>query len=291
MPYIEERVESLEETAERLLKLSEQILQSIKESEKIREREKKEWDERFEKERQERERQYKEWLERFERERQEREKQHQEWLERFERERQEKERQHQEWLERFEREKQEREEQRKKDWEEWNKKLEEERKQWDKKFEQQRREDRKKWEEMVLRLRTLVEDIVAPNIETIAKKYFGCVDVEFDGLRIKKRHSTEKGKIKEFDFILICENIILVNETKANPKPEYAKEFVEFIKSGEFWEYFPEYKNKRLVPIFSTLYMPENIVKYLTDNGIYAMAMKGDEMDILNFNEILGRQL
>lgn len=223
----------------------------------------------------------------------------------------------------LEAERQDREEQRKKDWEEWKRKLEEERiqkekewdaklqkeregwnrkleeekrqceeerrkawEEWERRFQQQKIEDRKKWEEMVMRLGTLVEDTVAPNIETIAKKYFGCVDVEFDGLRIKKRHSTEKGKVKEFDFILVCEDIILVNETKANPRPEYAKEFVEFIKSGELWEYFPEYKNKRLIPVSSTLYMPENIVRYLTDNGIYAMGMKGDEMDILNFQEL-----
>ncbi|MCX7760171.1 MAG: hypothetical protein N2Z81_03200 [Hydrogenothermaceae bacterium] len=285
MAYIEERVESLEETADKLLELVRELYKSIKESEIQREKDRQEWEKRMKEVEEKREKDRQEWNEKFERERKEWnekfEREKQEWNAKFEREKQEWnekfEREKQEWNEKFEREKQQREEEFKKSQQEW-----------DRKFEQQKREDRKKWEEMVLRLGTLVEDIVAPNIETIAKKYFGCVDVIFDGIRIKKRHFADRGKRREFDFILVCDDVILLNETKANPRPEYAKEFVEFVKSGEFWDYFPEYRDKKLIPIFSTLYMPEDIVSYLTKNKIYALAMKGDEMDILNYNEVSG---
>ena len=46
--------------------------------------------------------------------------------------------------------------------------------------------------------------------------------------------------------------------------------------------YFTEYKKKKLIPIFASLYLSEDIVKYLSKNKIYAMAMKDDIMDILN---------
>ncbi len=37
------------------------------------------------------------------------------------------------------------------------------------------------------------------------------------------------------------------------------------------------------MPVFASLYMGDDIVSYLTKNKIYAMAIKEDTMDILNF--------
>ncbi len=122
-------------------------------------------------------------------------------------------------------------------------------------------------------------------MKNIAKKYFGCVDVDMEAVRFKKR-SIKTKQHREFDYILICNDILLINETKSNPRSEYAKEFVDFIKSGEIWDYFEEYKDKKLIPIFSTLHLPNNVLSYLTSNNIYAVAMKGDEMDVLNYNEV-----
>lgn len=35
-----------------------------------------------------------------------------------------------------------------------------------------------------------------------------------------------------------------------------------------------QYKGKRIMPVFASLYMGDNIVSYLTKNKIYAMAIK-----------------
>jgi len=53
------------------------------------------------------------------------------------------------------------------------------------------------------------------------------------------------------------------------------------VKAGEFFSYFPEYKGMKLIPVFSSLYLSDSVVTYLSKNKIYAMAMKGDTMDIL----------
>ncbi|MBI3593100.1 MAG: hypothetical protein HY099_06445, partial [Nitrospirae bacterium] len=55
---------------------------------------------------------------------------------------------------------------------------------------------------------------------------------------------------------------------------------------NEFYDYFPEYKGKKLIPIFASLYLQDDVVKYLTKNGIYAMAIKEDTMDLLNYENI-----
>ena len=143
----------------------------------------------------------------------------------------------------------------------------------------------KQWGELANKLGTLVEDIIAPALPDIVKKYFNC-DIDDFMIRRKKKHSKDRSKVREFDVIILCNDTVILDETKSTPRYEYVKEFIEFVKSGEFFEYFPEYIGKKFIAIFSTLNMPRDIIEYLTKSGIYAMGMKGDYMDILNYHEI-----
>ncbi|MBF0468159.1 MAG: hypothetical protein HQK61_04630, partial [Desulfamplus sp.] len=73
--------------------------------------------------------------------------------------------------------------------------------------------------------------------------------------------------------------------TKATARETYVDEFVKLLNE-EIYNYFPEHRKKRLIPIFSCLNIPENIQNRLTKANIYAMAMGSDTMDILNFDRI-----
>ena len=163
-------------------------------------------------------------------------------------------------------------------------KLEKDRKRWEEEFKAWRAEMNKKWGEVTIKLGTFAEDMVAPNIKGIAKQYFGCEEFDFFAVRIKKRHSTDKSKRREFDCIAVCDNIVILNETKAKPKVEYIDDFIKVLE--EFYEYFPEYRGKKLIPVFASLYLPDDLVRYLTKNRVYAMAMKEDTMDLLNYEEL-----
>lgn len=143
-----------------------------------------------------------------------------------------------------------------------------------------RRDMNKKWGEMANKMGTVVEDIVAPNIPRIAQEYFKCQNAEFFGLRVTKRNSKDKSKSREFDIIAVYDDKIIINETKSSPRIDYIHEFIEILR--EIYDYFPEYREKKIIPIFSSLYIPDNIVSYLSRMRIYAMAMKDDTMDILN---------
>ena len=143
------------------------------------------------------------------------------------------------------------------------------------------KEQNRRWGELANKMGTIVEDIVAPNIPRVAREYFGCEDIDFFAVRIEKRDK-KRNVTREFDIIALCGNKVILNETKSTPRQNYLKDFVEFVKKGEFFKYFPEYKGMELIPIFSSLYLSDTMVKYLTKNKIYAMAMKGDTMDILN---------
>ena len=146
----------------------------------------------------------------------------------------------------------------------------------------------RKWGELANRLGTLAEDIVAPNLVPVARKYFNCQGEPLDFMSRRIRaHSKEAGRSREFDAIAVFADTVILSETKSTPRSEYVKDFVQMI--SEFFDYFPEHAGKKLVPIFASLNMEENIIKQATKNKIYVMALKGDTMEILNYHEVSGK--
>jgi len=52
-------------------------------------------------------------------------------------------------------------------------------------------------------------------------------------------------------------------------------------------DYFPEYKDKELIPIFASLVFDDNLIKYASRKGLYLMAYREwDYMDIINFDMV-----
>ena len=141
----------------------------------------------------------------------------------------------------------------------------------------------RQWGDLANKLGTVVEDMVAPNIPRIAKTYFGCPDLDYIAVRVKKKSCKNKAKRKEFDVIAVCEGIFILNETKSSPETRDIDRFAQFIQSSELFDYFPEYEGYRICPVFSSLYLDECLVTYLTRKGIYALTLKDDTMDIVNF--------
>ena len=159
-------------------------------------------------------------------------------------------------------------------------------------FKDEMREDRqkiyKKRGEIANKMGTVVEDIVAPNIPSIAKQYFHGKDMEFFGLRVTKRDLKNKANSREFDVIAVFDDKLLINETKTTPRIDYIDAFKETL--SEIYDYFPEYSGKKIIPIFSSLYIPDKVAMYLTKMKMYAMAMKDDSMELLNYEDIAANQ-
>ncbi len=145
-------------------------------------------------------------------------------------------------------------------------------------------ETNKKWGELANKMGTLVEDMVAPNIPSIAGEYFGDKDFDFSAVRILKKNIRDTSMRREFDIIAVSAGNFIINETKSKLRPEDVREFANLLE--EIHDYFPECKDKKIIPIISSLYIPENIKKHLTKNRIYAMSMKEGTMDLLNFEQI-----
>ena len=144
-----------------------------------------------------------------------------------------------------------------------------------------RREMNKKWGELANRIGSIAEDIAAPGLLGVVHRHFlKDPDKRMDTIYI--RNIKDKEKIREFDAIAVTDEFFFLCEIKSNPKSEYVKEFIDLVKNGGVYEYFPEYQEKNLVPVFSSFQLPQNVIKTLSRHKILAMAMGEEHMEILN---------
>ena len=156
------------------------------------------------------------------------------------------------------------------------------RKEFKDEMKQDRKELYKQWGKLSDKLGSIVEDMVAPNIKSIGEKYFNLIDCIDFGIRRIRKHSKDRGKEKEFDIIAVYDNVIILNETKSTPRMDYINDFIDFIKNREFYEYFPEYFDKKIIPVFASFSIPEHMVKHISGHNILAMVMGDENMDIIN---------
>ena len=144
----------------------------------------------------------------------------------------------------------------------------------------------RQWGDLANKMGTVVEDIVAPNMRGIARRYFGCADLDYLAIRVRKRSTTDRSRRREFDAVAACDSAFILNETKSSPELRDIDKLAAFVDSGELYDYFPEYKDFRIIPIYASLYLNEEFTAYATRRGIYALTMKDDTMAIVNFEEI-----
>ena len=138
--------------------------------------------------------------------------------------------------------------------------------------------------ELANQLGTVVENIVAPNIPRMAKEFFGFSDIEDFMVRRQVRNKHDCSKRREFDVIAVGEDAVIINETKSKTRIGYVDDFIELL--DQVFDYFPEYAEKKIIPIFASLYLDESVINYLTQNRIYAMTMGGETMEIVNFQQM-----
>jgi hypothetical protein len=139
----------------------------------------------------------------------------------------------------------------------------------------------KQWGELANKMGTLVEDIIAPAVRPVFEKYFNCQISDFSVNRRKKI-----GDLKgEFDIIAISDKHAFVVEVKSRPKREYLYEFINNLE--KFKKLFPEYADKQLISVFSSLRFDDELIKLAIQEKIYLLAYREWEyMDILNFEQI-----
>ncbi len=131
----------------------------------------------------------------------------------------------------------------------------------------------KKWGWVINKLGTMVEDLIYPSIDEALQKHFECepnkkmIRVEYDCV--------------ELDAIAICGKKAFIIEAKSKADSKgYIDEFME--KLSRVKECVDWLRGYEILGIYASWNMSDETVRYLSENGIYAMVVKGDILTIVN---------
>ena len=154
----------------------------------------------------------------------------------------------------------------------------------------ERKEMNKRWGDLANKMGTVVEDIVAPSVRRLARELFDCGEERYFATRVSVHRSDDPSRQREFDALYVGTRAVLLNETKSSPRSDDAKAFVDFLQRQEFGRYYPQYGKLPIVPAFSSLSLADDLVRFLTRRGIYALAMGDQAMRVLNLSEVRSRR-
>jgi hypothetical protein len=148
------------------------------------------------------------------------------------------------------------------------------------------REMNRRWGELANKMGTLVEDIVSPSFIGILRRYFNVDEPDDLMTRRRKRHPSDRSRVREFDVIAVAGNRVFVNETKSSLRMEDVARFAESYR--ELVEFYPEYADYQLIPFVASLSIDQEVIDFCTSRGIYAMQMGDSTMDVANFQGVSG---
>jgi len=143
------------------------------------------------------------------------------------------------------------------------------------------KEMNKQWSALAKKMGTLDEDLVSPAVRPVISKYFKCDPIDRSIRNLRRKN----GDSFEVDVLAVCKDKVFMIEVRSTPRVNYVDEILE--KVPLFKEFYPEYEDKEVIPIFAGIIFPENIVQYATRKGLYVMAYREWEyMDIINFDGV-----
>ena len=106
--------------------------------------------------------------------------------------------------------------------------------------------------------------------------------------RIKKWHTTDPSRSREFDFAIAGNRQLVITETKATARLKDVEDFAHGLK--EVFDYFPEYHGYVLVPVFASMAVGPDLLKRLTRLKIYALVLGERTMELLNLEEVRAKR-
>jgi hypothetical protein len=146
-----------------------------------------------------------------------------------------------------------------------------------------RKQMNREWGNLANKMGTIVEDIILPGFPGILKKYFG-IEPDLVLVRARKRNPNDRSRMREFDILATSDTHLFVNETKSRPSVDSAKAFADSYR--DVLTFFPEYAGRTVVPIYSALSLPEEVVAALSSSGCYAVALGEEHLELLNFDAV-----
>lgn len=147
-----------------------------------------------------------------------------------------------------------------------------------------KRELDKKWGDLANKMGTIIEDILAPNLRRLAREHFRLDPILAFMIRCERRRPDRPELESEFDTVVVGVDAVILGEAKSSPSLASADEFAG--KVATFFDFFPEYRGRRLIPVFGSWGMSDRVVERLTTHRIYAMCMGAETMELVNASQL-----
>ncbi len=119
-------------------------------------------------------------------------------------------------------------------------------------------------------------------LKDIAQQFFGYGYYEEYTEYRSVRNPANAAKPFQFGPMLVCDRnvFLLVIDSELSIISTLLQNFTAA---------FPKYCHRTLIPIFMSAIIQPDQVSYLTEQGIYAVALDEETMELLNFDELQGR--
>ncbi len=143
-----------------------------------------------------------------------------------------------------------------------------------------KRDMNRRWGEFSRIIGRMAEDLVAPSIPRVLRTVVDCPNdqIELSAVHVKKHYQNRDA---EFDVIAVCDDYVLINETKNKLRSEDIKTFAEELLPTAR-DFFPEYMNKKFIGAIASLYVDERQVKDGERRGVIVLGFGEDVMEVLN---------
>jgi len=144
----------------------------------------------------------------------------------------------------------------------------------------------KKWGELSNKMGTLVEDIFVPSFDLAIEKYFNRIPKDV----MPRRKMRMNGASMELDILAYADDKAFVVEVKSSPnRSGNVNDFLETLHKLPL--FLPEIEKYQIVPIYAALNMDQATIDLLTKNNIFAMIVRGDILEIPNFESVSKRSV
>jgi ABC-type transporter Mla subunit MlaD len=161
-------------------------------------------------------------------------------------------------------------------WQDWLRKSDEH----DRRIDQERKEFNRKMAEISASVGRIVEDLVIPNAERVAREIFPSDPV----LRVLPRAKAYLGgESMEIDLIAPGERNVILIEARHRLDASDVREMLD--KLALFPKFFPEYARHRVILVAASLAIEESLRKFLTRQRVYGLAMGDETMELVNLGE------
>lgn len=129
---------------------------------------------------------------------------------------------------------------------------------------------------------TLAEDLVAPSIPSILREVVRCLEPPtMLGVRLRKR--LIDGRSQEYDVVAVCDDYLLITETKSRLRTDDIPNFIERLQ--EVRTFLPEYSDKQVVGALATFYVDPSLVRHGERQGLIMLGVVDGLMQVLNTAE------